>query len=80
MLHVENTSQIGFFVYSTREMDADSLSDEIEYMLGVKLGIMWKTIDIGKRNLPENENIKALIVEVNATKGMYVKNIYSILL
>ena len=66
MLQVENSSEIGFFVYSCREMDAGALVDEIEELFGFSVGLRWKTINTGKRNLPRNQQIKALIVEVDA--------------
>ena len=75
MLQVEDTSQIGFFVYSTREMDAGALADEIEDVVGVKVGLRWKTIDIGKRNLPANQQIKALIVEVDSKERYSIQKI-----
>ena len=66
MLQVENSSEIGFFVYSCREMDAGALADEMEESFGFSVGLRWKTINAGKRNLPRNQQIKALIVEVDA--------------
>ena len=67
MLQVENSSEIGFLVYSCREMDAGALADEMEEKFGFSVGLRWKTINTGKRNLPRNQQIKALIVEVDAS-------------
>ena len=65
MLQVESTSEIGFFLYSCREMDAGALADEIKEILGFAVGLRWKTINNGKRNLPAKQQVKALIVEVD---------------
>jgi hypothetical protein len=66
MLQVEDSSEIGWFLYSTKEMDAGALVDEIAEMVGVQVGLRWKIIDIGvKGNLPESQRIRALNVEVN---------------
>ena len=64
MLQVEDTSEIGFFVYSTREMDAGALADSISEIVKVKVGLRWKTINNGRRNVPVSQQVKALIVEV----------------
>ena len=44
MLQVERTSSIGWLCYSTREMDAGALADEIEDQIGIKIGLRWKVI------------------------------------
>lgn len=66
MLQAENTSEIGFFLYSCREMDAGALADEIHDVCGFSVGLRWKTINNGKRNIPVKQQVKALIVEVDA--------------
>jgi hypothetical protein len=56
MLQVEDSSEIGWFLYSTKEMDAE--------LVGEQVGLRWKIIDIGvKGNLPESQRIRALNVE-----------------
>jgi hypothetical protein len=67
MLQVEDSSEIGWFLYSTKEMDAGALVDEIEDLIGIQVGLRWKIIDVGvKGKLPENQRIRALNVEVNS--------------
>jgi hypothetical protein len=67
MLQVEESSDIGWLLYSTKEMDAGALVDEIEELVGLKVGLRWKIIDVGaKGKLPENQQIRALTVEVNS--------------
>jgi hypothetical protein len=67
MLQVEDSSEIGWLLYSTQEMDAGALVDEISELVGIQVGLRWKIIDIGaKGNLPESQRIRALNVEVNA--------------
>jgi hypothetical protein len=51
----------------TKEMDAGALVDEIEDIIGVKVGLRWKIIDVGsKGKLPESQRVRALNVEVNS--------------
>jgi hypothetical protein len=67
MLQVEDSSEIGWLLYSTKEMDAGALADEIEDLVGVKIGLRWKVIDVGaKGKLPESQMVRALIVEVDS--------------
>jgi hypothetical protein len=67
MLQVEDSAEIGWLLYSTKEMDAGALVDEIAELVEIKVGLRWKVIDIGaKGKLPENQMIRALAVEVNA--------------
>ena len=67
MLQVERTSSIGWLCYSTREMDAGALADEIEDQIGIKIGLRWKVIPTGntKSKMPDKEKINALEVEVD---------------
>jgi hypothetical protein len=41
------SSEIGWFLYSTKEMDAGALVVEIEDLVGIKVGLRWKIIDVG---------------------------------
>jgi hypothetical protein len=67
MLQVEDSVEIGWLLYSTKEMDAGALVDEIGDLIGLKIGLRWKIIDVGaKGKLPESQRIRALNVEVNA--------------
>ena len=45
MLQVEDGTEVGWLLYSTREMDAGALADEIEDVLGFPVGLKWKVID-----------------------------------
>ena len=67
MLQVEKTSSIGWFCYSTREMDAGALADEIEDLLNIKVGLRWKMISTGntKTKIPDKEKVNALEIEVD---------------
>ena len=47
-------------------MDVGALADEIKKILGIAMGLMRKTINNRKRNLPGKQLVKALIVEVDA--------------
>jgi hypothetical protein len=68
MLQVENSSEIGWLLYSTKAMDAGALVDEIEDLIGLKVGLRWKIIDVGaKGKLPESQRVHALNVDVDST-------------
>ena len=65
MLQAEDSSEIGWLLYTTREMDAGAMADEITDLVGVKVGLRWKVIDIGvKGKIPASQKVNALIVEV----------------
>jgi hypothetical protein len=65
MLQAESSSEIGWLLYSTRDMDQGALADEMSDILGFNLGLRWKVIDIGVRGkIPESQKVMALSVEV----------------
>jgi hypothetical protein len=65
MLQAESSSEIGWLLYSTRDMDQGALADEMSDILGFKLGLRWKVIDIGVRGkIPDSQKVMALSVEV----------------
>lgn len=65
MLQAEDSTKIGWLLYTTREMDAGAMVDEIADLVGVTVGLRWKVIDIGvKGKIPEAQKVQALIVEV----------------
>ena len=66
MLQVEDSSEIGWLLYSTREMDAGALADEIADMIGINVGLRWKTISTGAKNISEKTKVQALCIEVAA--------------
>jgi hypothetical protein len=67
MLQVKVSTDIGWFLYSTKEMDAGALVDKIEELIGVKVGLHWKIIDVGsKGKIPETQRVCALCVKVNS--------------
>ena len=67
MLQAEDSSEVGWFLYTTREMDAGAMADEIADLVGIKVGLRWKVIDIGvKGKIPEAQKVNALIVEVES--------------
>ena len=69
MLQCESATEVGWFLYSTRAMDAGALADEISDALGFQLGLRWKVINIGiQGKVPEEKKVHALIVEVDTTR------------
>jgi hypothetical protein len=65
MLQAESSSEVGWLLYSTRDMDHGALADEMSDILGFNLGLRWKVIDIGVRGtIPESQKVMALSVEV----------------
>jgi hypothetical protein len=58
MLQVKESSEIDWFLYLTKEMDTGTFVDEIEDLVGIKVGLYWKIIDIGvKGKLLENQRV-----------------------
>lgn len=65
MLQAESSSEVGWLLYSTRDMDQGALADEMSDILGFNLGLRWKVIDIGVRGkIPDSQKVHALSVEV----------------
>ena len=65
MLQAEDSSEIGWLLYTTREMDAGAMADEIADLVGIRVGLRWKVIDIGvKGKIPDAQKVNALVVEV----------------
>ena len=65
MLQVEHAKTIGWLLYSTREMDAGALADEIGEMIGTPVGLQWTTVNTGTRTIAEANKAKALSIEVS---------------
>ena len=49
-------------------MDAGALADEILEVVGVPVGLCWKMIDNGKKDVPKSQKLNALVVEVESSK------------
>jgi hypothetical protein len=65
MLQAKSSSEVGWLLYSTRDMDHGALADEMSDILGFNLGLRWKVIDIGVRGkIPDSQKVMALSVEV----------------
>ena len=64
MLQAEDGKDVGWLLYSTREMDAGALADDISDAIGYSVGLRWKTIDTGSKTI--NSKIKALAIEASA--------------
>ena len=64
-LQAENLVDVGWFVYSTWEMEADSLAAAISKFIGIEVGLRWKMISLGTRNkIPPEQQVRALHIEV----------------
>ena len=65
MLQAEDSTEIGWLLYTTREMNAGAMADEIGDLVGVQVGLRWKVIDINvKGKIPDSQKVNALVVEV----------------
>lgn len=61
MLQVEESVAVGWLLYSTREMDAGALADEIGEAIGTNVGLAWKIIPTGSkagRNESKDKSMK----------------------
>ena len=66
MLQEEDGVEIGWLLYSTREMDSGALADEIGAKIGVNIGLRWKVINTGTRSINKENMVRALIVECSS--------------
>ena len=66
MLQEEDGVEIGWLLYSTREMDAGALADEIIDATGCNIGLRWKVISTGTKQISKDNMIRALAVECSA--------------
>ena len=65
-LHAENLVDVGWFVYSTWEMEAESLAAAISNRIKIEVGLRWKMISLGTRDrIPTEQQVRALHVEVS---------------
>ena len=76
MIQAEDTDFIGWFLYSTHNIDAGSLSDAIYDMLGLEVGLRWMEIRMSRQSsnnkMNKKDAVKALHVEVEKAKGRSV--------
>ena len=64
-LQVENITDVGWFVYSTWEMEAEALSAAISKVIQIEVGLRWKMINLGTRErIPPEQQVRALHIEV----------------
>lgn len=66
MLQAEDSTDIGWLLYSTQEMDSGALADEISDMIGINVGLRYKGINTGTRNVKNQNIVQALVVEASA--------------
>ena len=70
-LQAENLVDVGWFVYSTWEMEADALSAAISDFIKIEVGLRWKMISLGTRErIPAEQQVRALHVEVAVENRM----------
>ena len=67
MLQVEDSTEIGWPLYSTRAMDAGALADEISDHIGANVGLRWKVINTGTKVINKDKMVRALAVECSAS-------------
>ena len=65
-LQAENLVDVGWFVYSSWEMEAESLAAAISNHIKIEVGLRWKMISLGTRErIPTEQQARALHVEVS---------------
>ena len=62
----EDGVEIGWLLYSTREMDSGALADEIGAKIGVNIGLRWKVSNTGTQSINKENMVRALIVECSS--------------
>ena len=64
MVQAEQTKEIGWFLSSTRNMDAGALADAIYAQFNIEIGLRWKVIPTGSTHtIAEKDKVRALSVE-----------------
>ena len=70
-LQAENIVDVGWFVYSTWEMETEALSLAISNTIKIEIGLRWKMISIGSRErIPLEQQVRALHIEVSIENRM----------
>ena len=70
-LQAENIVDVGWFVFSTWEMDTEALSAAISDAIKIEIGLRWKMISLGTRDrIPPEQQVRALHVEVSVENRM----------
>ena len=73
MLQAEETTFIGWFLYSTLSIDSGALADAIYDELNIEVGLRWMDIRMntqkGKKPDSKTKPVKAIHVETDKTKG-----------
>ena len=70
-LQAENLVDVGWFVYSTWEMEADALAAAISNFIQIEVGLRWKMVSLGTRErIPPEQQVRALHVEVAVENRM----------
>ena len=65
-IQAENLVDVGWFVYSSWEMEAESLASAISNHIQIEIGLRWKMISLGTRNkIPVEQQVRALHIEVS---------------
>ena len=65
-LQAENLVDVGWFVYSTWEMEAEYLATAISDWIQIEIGLRWKMISLGtKERIPSEQQVRALHIEVS---------------
>ena len=66
MLQAEDSTELGWLLYSTREMDTGALADEITDTIGINVGLRWKVISNGQKKMNKDNMVRALSIEISA--------------
>ena len=81
MLQAEDGTDIGWLLYSTRDMDAGALADELSDTIGINVGLRYKGINTGTKSANQHNIVRALVVEASAAFKWEVQaallNLYS---
>jgi hypothetical protein len=78
MLQAEETTFIGWFLYSTLSIDAGALADAIYDEYNIEVGLRWMDIrmsTIGKKQSNKSKPVKAIHVETEKSKSRSIMEI-----
>ena len=73
-LQCEETTVLGWLLYSVREMDIKSLTTVLSDSSGIDFGLRWQTITLGQKGpISEENKIRAIHVEVDTCDAASAK-------
>ena len=73
-IQAEETTVVGWLLYSTRDMDLRALTSAINHDTQGTVGLRYRIIGLGRPgSIPEDQRVKAVHVEVDKADACYMR-------